>query len=225
MVVTVVSKSSTSWLIATFITAWSSTIRNCASDRTMRGRHFFMVRRSYPRVAGSQEGPADRQRQMRAELAIVGWRHLESGDGRGATGRRSPGATGPKPRPRSSTRCSSLIQDGKCRRRSTMSPLAPACRSPRCFATSMGWPTFSTTRSSRSRRGSPTSSSSRTPIDPGRSGSDPTCRARVALYDAAGSLMRVGRARALDHEPMVARDRQHPGPARRRRPPGGSQRS
>lgn len=28
-------------------------------------------------------------------------------------------------------------------------------------------------------------------------------QSRVALYDAAGSLMRVGRARALDHEPMV----------------------
>ena len=30
IVVTVVSKSSTSWLIETFITDWSSTMRNCA---------------------------------------------------------------------------------------------------------------------------------------------------------------------------------------------------
>src|SRR6476660_159320 len=40
IVVTVVSKSSTSWEIATFITAWSRTIRNCAGASTNSGTHF-----------------------------------------------------------------------------------------------------------------------------------------------------------------------------------------
>ena len=38
MVVTSVSKSATSWLIDTFITAWSSTMRNCAAARTSSTR-------------------------------------------------------------------------------------------------------------------------------------------------------------------------------------------
>jgi glucose-6-phosphate 1-dehydrogenase len=39
--VTVVSKSLTSWLIDTFITAWSSTITNWAAARIASGAHFF----------------------------------------------------------------------------------------------------------------------------------------------------------------------------------------
>src|SRR5215212_1862467 len=46
IVVTVVSKSATSWEIATFITAWSSTIRNCAAPRTAKTPHLAM---SHPR--------------------------------------------------------------------------------------------------------------------------------------------------------------------------------
>ncbi len=38
IVVTSVSKSATSWLIDTFITAWSRTMRNCAAARTTRTR-------------------------------------------------------------------------------------------------------------------------------------------------------------------------------------------
>src|SRR4051794_16488925 len=54
MVVTVVSKSSTSCEIDTFITDWSRTIRNCAPDRTTRTDHFdFEVT---GRVGGSPEG-------------------------------------------------------------------------------------------------------------------------------------------------------------------------
>ena len=39
MVVTVVSKSSTSWLIDTFITAWSSTMRNWVAASTASAGH------------------------------------------------------------------------------------------------------------------------------------------------------------------------------------------
>ena len=42
MVVTVVSKSSTSWLIETFITDWSSTMTNCAVARATNGNHRFI---------------------------------------------------------------------------------------------------------------------------------------------------------------------------------------
>src|SRR5215212_8885696 len=43
IVVTVVSKSSTSWLIATFITAWSRTIRNCAAESTTSTAHLVIA--------------------------------------------------------------------------------------------------------------------------------------------------------------------------------------
>ena len=49
IVVTVVSKSMTSWLIDTFMTAWSSTITNCAAARMTSGPHFFMRRCLHPR--------------------------------------------------------------------------------------------------------------------------------------------------------------------------------
>ena len=39
IVVTVVSKSSTSWLIETFITDWSSTMTNCAVASATKGAH------------------------------------------------------------------------------------------------------------------------------------------------------------------------------------------
>ena len=42
IVVTVVSKSATSWLIETFITDWSSTMMNCAPARATSGSHFFI---------------------------------------------------------------------------------------------------------------------------------------------------------------------------------------
>ena len=51
---TVVSKSSTSWLIETFMTAWSRTIRNWARPRTARGAHFFMDQT----IGGEFGGPA-----------------------------------------------------------------------------------------------------------------------------------------------------------------------
>ena len=42
IVVTVVSKSSTSVLIETFMTDWSRTITNCAVASATSGHHFFM---------------------------------------------------------------------------------------------------------------------------------------------------------------------------------------
>ncbi len=42
MVVTVVSKSTTSWLIDTFITEASSTIRNWVAPSTTSARHLVM---------------------------------------------------------------------------------------------------------------------------------------------------------------------------------------
>ncbi len=42
IVVTVVSKSATSWLIETFITDWSRTMMNCAPARATSGSHFFI---------------------------------------------------------------------------------------------------------------------------------------------------------------------------------------
>src|SRR5262245_45595446 len=50
--VTLVSKSSTSWLIDTFMTAWSSTITNCAAARIASGAHFF-TRRSWHTTTAS----------------------------------------------------------------------------------------------------------------------------------------------------------------------------
>src|SRR3954451_19547951 len=47
IVVTVVSKSATSWEIETFITAWSRTIRNCAAASTTRTDQRF-IGRPYP---------------------------------------------------------------------------------------------------------------------------------------------------------------------------------
>jgi hypothetical protein len=41
--VTVVSKSATSWLIDTFMTAWSKTMRNWAAASTIRALHFFIA--------------------------------------------------------------------------------------------------------------------------------------------------------------------------------------
>ena len=48
-----VSKSSTSWLIATFITAWSRTIRNCAAARTPSTAH-LVTRPAYALGAGDR---------------------------------------------------------------------------------------------------------------------------------------------------------------------------
>ncbi len=42
IVVTVVSKSSTSWLIDTFMTDWSSTMTSCAVPSATSGNHFFI---------------------------------------------------------------------------------------------------------------------------------------------------------------------------------------
>ena len=42
IVVTVVSKSATSWLIETFITDWSRTMMNCAPASATSGSHFFI---------------------------------------------------------------------------------------------------------------------------------------------------------------------------------------
>src|SRR3954447_1415394 len=58
MVVTVVSKSSTSCEIDTFITDWSRTIRNCAPDRTTRTDHFdFEVTRESEAHQGEPQTP------------------------------------------------------------------------------------------------------------------------------------------------------------------------
>ncbi len=44
IVVTVVSKSSTSWLMATFITDWSRTMMNCAPASATSGSQRFTQR-------------------------------------------------------------------------------------------------------------------------------------------------------------------------------------
>jgi len=55
MVVTVVLKSVTSWLIDTFITAWSSTITNCAAARMTSGPHFFIAVVYTPGTTGPRD--------------------------------------------------------------------------------------------------------------------------------------------------------------------------
>src|SRR6516165_8208461 len=50
--VTLVSKSATSWLIDTFMTAWSSTITNCAAARIASGAHFFTAGSWHTGVSG-----------------------------------------------------------------------------------------------------------------------------------------------------------------------------
>ena len=46
MVVTVVSKSATSWLIDTFMTDWSSTITNCAVANAASALRFMATRQA-----------------------------------------------------------------------------------------------------------------------------------------------------------------------------------
>src|SRR5215212_1240858 len=55
IVVTVVSKSATSWEIATFITAWSRTIRNCAAPRTARTPHLAMTHPKRRRPSSAED--------------------------------------------------------------------------------------------------------------------------------------------------------------------------
>ncbi len=57
MVVTVVSKSSTNWLIETFITDWSSTITNCAVAKATSGNQRFIGVPFSPARPGAAAAP------------------------------------------------------------------------------------------------------------------------------------------------------------------------
>ena len=54
MVVTVVSKSSTSWLMETFITAWSRTMTNWAAASAARVPQAIVARSAAAAVTGSR---------------------------------------------------------------------------------------------------------------------------------------------------------------------------
>ena len=58
IVVTVVSKSATSWLIETFMTDWSSTITNWAAASATSGNQFFIWDNAIGGEPGSESSGA-----------------------------------------------------------------------------------------------------------------------------------------------------------------------
>src|SRR6478752_6156730 len=65
IVVTVVSKSSTSVLIDTFMTDWSRTITNCAVPRASKGSQRFTGSHNFFEAASSVDGPRTRPSEFR----------------------------------------------------------------------------------------------------------------------------------------------------------------